>query len=167
MTDLKTVGDVSVTSTDPLYAKQKEDVSKMRASLLSCSGDSTTTKQALQNITTLRVYHQITRIIKYIEMCDKIEQKMYESIDCTLDTADSMKPQTWIMLLEMQERLQKIIIESHKVLQPYLNLTEFTVVDLNQSNTEISNSASILDAKTRDKLRVSAQAVLMQLDVEV
>ena len=105
MGDFKTVED-SVRIHDPLLRKQKEDVAKMRASLLSCSDDPTSSTTALKNITVLRVYHQISRIIRYLEMMDKIEDKLYESIDYQLDNLNTSNPVTWMQLLTLQERMQ-------------------------------------------------------------
>ena len=167
MTDLKTV-ESATDILDPLYAKQKEGVANMRASLLACSNDPTVAKQAINNITVLRIYHQIARIIKYTEMCDKIEQKIYESLDKTIENSNVNSPSTWMVLLDAQERLQKLLIDSHKMLQPYLELQDQSIIDLtNQMNEATSTPVSVgLDAQSRDKLRVSAQAVLLQLNVE-
>lgn len=168
MTDLKTVEAANTDILDPIYAKQKEGVANMRASLLACSNDPTVAKQAINNITVLRIYHQIARIIKYTEMCDKIEQKIYESLDKTIENSNVNSPSTWMVLLDAQERLQRLLIDSHKMLQPYLELQDQSIIDLtNQMNEATNNPVSVgLDAKSRDKLRVSAQAVLLQLNVE-
>lgn len=167
MADLKTVEVGNEDLLDPLYQKQKEGVAKMRASLLACSDDPTIAKQAITNITVLRIYHQIARIIKYTEMCDKIEQKIYESLDKTIENSNPNSASTWMILLDAQERLQKLLIESHKMLQPYLELQNQAISDLTQQIDESANSpVSVgLDAQSRDKLRVSAQAVLLQLNV--
>lgn len=167
MADLKTVEVGSKELLDPLYAKQKEGVANMRASLLACSNDPTIAKQAINNITVLRIYHQIARIIKYTEMCDKIEQKIYESLDKTIENSNINSPSTWMVLLDAQERLQKLLIESHKMLQPYLELQDQSILELTQQMDDAANApVSVgLDAQSRDKLRVSAQAVLLQLNV--
>lgn len=167
MADLETVEVGTMDILDPLYQKQKEGVAKMRASLLACSDDPTIAKQAINNITVLRIYHQIARIIKYTEMCDKIEQKIYESLDKTIENSNVNSPSTWMVLLDAQERLQKLLIDSHKMLQPYLELKDQAIIDLTNQIDESANSPiSVgLDAQSRDKLRVSAQAVLLQLNV--
>lgn len=167
MNDLKTVEvDQGANSLlDPLYAKQKEGVAKMRASLLAASNDPTIAKQAINNITILRIYHQIARIIKYTEMCDKIEQKIYDSLDKTMENMNESSSSTWMVLLEAQERLQKLLIDSHKMLQPYLELEEHSIVELTTS-IETSTSQPIstgLNAESRDRLRTNAQTVLLQL----
>ena len=164
----ETVGNAesAVKISDPLYSKQREDVAKMRTSLLACSEDPVTSTKALQNITVLRVYHQISRIIRYLEMMDKIEEKLYESLDYRLDHMDVENPTSWIMLLNVQERLQKNLIDSHKLLQPYLNVEEFSLQSLMPTvNSSVeSGVAAVLPKSSRDKLRQSAQQVLAALE---
>lgn len=163
MDNLETVGGSS-NILDPIYQKQKEGVSRMRASLLACTDNPAIARQAIDNITVLRIYHQISRIIKYTEMMDKIESKMYEAIDNQLDRANANSTGTWMMLLDLQERLQKTMIESHKLLQPYLDLKAYSIVDLTQTSDEETPTTVILNAESRDKLRNSAQAVLLELN---
>lgn len=163
MDDFKTV-EGTIISTDPLLAKQREDVAKMRASLLACSEGSTSAVAAIRQITVLRVYHQMTRIIKYLEMMDKIEEKLYESIDKQLDKLDSSSAMTWMTLLNVQERLQKNMLESHKLLQPYLESQNFNMEDIVLSSSEAADTKDlILNKDSREKLRVSAQQVLLAL----
>lgn len=162
MSNIKTV-DGFTSILDPLYQKQKEGVAKMRASLLACTEDPTMAKAAIQNISTLRVYHQIARIIRYLEMMDKLEDKLYSSIDATIDNANETSPSTWMMLLNIQERLQKTMIESHKLLQPYLDIQEFSIVELTAQSVDDNSRPMILNADSRDKIRSSAQAALEAL----
>jgi len=150
---------------DPLYRKQREDVAQMRASLLALSTDPNNpglVKQALNNITVLRLYHQIARIIRYLEMMDKIEAKLYESIDCSLDNMNPNSSATWLLLVQLQEKLQKNLIESHKLLQPYIELQDRTFLDIVPVESD-STHPQILDANSRERLRTSAQAVLVEL----
>ena len=164
----ETVGNADVRLSDALYSKQREDVARMRASLLACSDldDHIASTRALQNITVLRVYHQVSRIIKYLEMMDKIEEKLYESIDSRLDKIDVDNPTTWMTLLAIQEKLQNNMINSHKLLQPYLNLEEFSLQSLMPTSTSAveTGSAAVLPKSSRDKLRQSAQQVLAALE---
>ncbi len=164
----ETVSDGSVRPLDPLLSKQKEDVARMRASLLACSTDISNTSVALRNITVLRVFHQVSRIIRYLEMMDKIEDKLYESIDAALDKMDGDSPTAWMTLLNIQSRLQENMINSHKLLQPYLNIQEFSMMDMtiSSSQEEISPGNVILSKESRDRLRTSAQQVLEALDIE-
>lgn len=159
MAGVKTV-DGSIQSIDPLISKQKEDVAKMRASLLCCNDDPYAATQAMKNITVLRVYHQMSRIIRYLEMMDKIEEKLYRSIEASMDNMDEESPVTWMTLLNIQTKLQQNLIDSHKLLQPYLNVQEMSIEDLAPKVTQIGKEQSMLTRETRDKLRISAQQVL-------
>lgn len=163
MDNIKTV-DSSEVVYDPVYQRQKEGVAKMRTSLLACTDDSgVTIRSTIESITAMRIYHQMMRIIKYTEMMDKIEDKLYKTIDNTLDTAPN-DATTMIMLLGVQERLQKSMIESHKLLQPYLDVKEFSVVDLVPQEAAASASPQLnMKSEERNRLRSHAQQILLQL----
>lgn len=163
MDDIKTV-DSSEIVYDPVYQRQKEGVAKMRTSLLACTDENgITIRGTIESITAMRIYHQMMRIIKYTELMDKIEDKLYKSIDNLIDTAPN-DTQTLIQLLTIQERLQKSMIESHKLLQPYLDIKEFSVVDLvPQDTTSTSSSQLNMKSEDRDRLRSTAQQVLIEL----
>lgn len=164
--DIKTV-DGSASIMDPLYQRQKENIEKMRTSVLACTEDNgVSTRQAIQNITAMRVYHQLTRIVQYLELMDKLEKKLYESIEYNIDNSQPDSPETLIALLNIQERLQKSMIESHKLLQPYLDVREFTVVDLGTTDSDASQSQAILEPEKRDKLRSTAQSILLAIQEE-
>ena len=152
----------TVSSDIDLYVNQCKDVANMRASLLSFNkSDPNSARRALQNITVLRVYHQISRIIRYTELIDKIEDKMYESINMDLEAMDSMDPSTWRTLLALQTKLQAAMIESHKLLEPYLNLETMTSVEvMPPDDPNDSFTTMILDQQSREKIRTSAQEVL-------
>lgn len=149
---------------DPLVKKQKEDVAKMRASLLSCTNENgVSIIRAIQTVTTLRIYHQLTRIIKYTELMDKLEDALYNSIDEYIDNADFSDDTTMNKLLTIQGRLQRSMIESHKLLQPYMDIQEFSIVDLidsTASNEDMSITSKLMTSESRDKVRSSAQAVI-------
>lgn len=165
MDDLKTFEGVLP---DPLYEKQKEDVARMRSSLLSCSADPSLAKVAMQNVAVLRLYHQVARIIRYLDLMDKLEDKLYSSIEYTVDRMNPESQSTWMMLLNIQEKLQKNMIESQKLLAPVQDLIDaastelFSVVE---SSTPAIPGTLTLDASTREKLRLSAQTVIRQLNV--
>ena len=166
MDDLKTFEGVLP---DPLYQKQKEDVAKMRASLLSCNADPSLTKVALQNITVMRIYHQIARIIKYLSLMDKLEEKLYSSIEYTIDKMNPESQSTWMMLLNIQEKLQKNMIESHKLLQPFMELQDHSFAEFASNieeaqNPVIASNGVVMNANSREKLRLSAQEVIRQLN---
>lgn len=150
-----------IPSVDPLRVKQNEDVAKMRASLLMCSGDTDASRRAIQDITLSRVYHQLARIIRFTEMMDRIEDKLYEAMDIMLDTIDMETPTAWMVLINMQERLQKNMIDSHKLLAPYLNMEEFGIDEILTVDAEVVDPNALqLNRDSRDKLRTSAQQVL-------
>lgn len=146
---------------DPLYKRQQQDVASMRTSLLAFSnGDPGSARSAIQKITAMRFYHQLSRIIRYTDMMDKIEAKLYESIDASLDRMSADSPATWMTLLNIQERLQKCMIESQKLLQPYLDIESLSFVEIAQPESPTSFGAMLMEQESRDKLRSSAQAVL-------
>lgn len=154
---------------NPLAARQKEDVAKMRSSLLSCSEDTgISISAAMKNLTILRVYHQLTRIVKYTEMMDRIEAKLYAAIDYELDTCSMDQPETLVRLLALQERLQKSMIESQKLIEPYLNMELFNIVDLAPSavtdSTDNPITKQLMTSESRDKVRATAQNVLNMLN---
>lgn len=166
MNDFKTF-EGEIKSTDSLRNFQREGVSRMRTSLLSCSVENpSSTKQAINQITVLRIYHQITRIIKYLDLMDKLEEKLYDSIEHTIDNSDEANPATWMMLIKIQERMQQLMIDSHKLLQPYLDLDSLSITELMpaQSDTETTNTL-VMTAESRERLRNNAQAVLLSLNV--
>ena len=154
---------------DPLYAAQKEGVARMRTSLLSCmvTDNGSITSRAINNITALRIYHQIARIIKYLDLMDKIEDKLYESIERNIDNMNPDSIDTMEVLLDVQTKLQKSMIESHKLLQPYMDLQDMSIVDLvavSTADEESSNSEiSLLPPESRDRIRSSAQSLLSEL----
>lgn len=162
MNNLETVQDTSSVK-DTLISKQKEGVARMRTSLLAFDDNGQVSRKAIQNITNLRIYHQLTRIVRYTEMADKLENKLYECIDNSIDNIDDDSPATWLALLEVQSRLQKLMLDSHKLLQPYLDLQEFSISDLSSTQDE-TNSTLILNSASRDKLRLTAQNVLKALE---
>ena len=165
MEPIKTV-DGEIQETDPLLRKQKEDVSRMRASLLSLATYGDTAKIAMQNITVLRVSHQLGRIIRYTEMMDKIENKLYEAIDNTLQTVDTYDMSGLLTLIGIQERLQESMIKSHKLLEPYLDMSKLDVVTIDNVGVAPNSEITILSKESRNKLRVSAQQVLAALNNE-
>ena len=166
MADLKTVEDSDCNRIqDQRLTFQKEGVERMRTSLLSCTlENSNDAKAAIQQVTILRIYHQISRIIRYLDLMDKLEDKLYESIEYTIDKSPAGNPSTWFQLLRIQETLQKNMIESHKLLQPYMDLTDFTIPELVNSQRSADPETMLIPSESRDKLRTSAQAILVELE---
>lgn len=155
----------STSLSDPLRAKQREVTEKMRTSLISISdtNDMSVTRNALNNITAMRIYHQISRIIRYTEMMDRIEEKLYESIDYQLATLDVTDTTTMMLLMRMQANLQQSMIESQKLLQPYLDIADMipSVETFEEDKTELH----VLPKSSRDKIRIAAQSVLSDLEM--
>ena len=162
--NFETVEDISKSQTNILREKQKQDVAAMRTSLLASHMDPSLTTTSMKNIAVLRVYHQMNRIIQYTELMDKLEAKLYEALDYQIENADVTRPTTWMQLLHVQEQLQKNMIESQKLLQPFLDLTAYTADNAEVIDTQAENTIA-LDANSREKLRNTARAVLHQLNV--
>lgn len=149
--------------TDPLLSFQCEGVSRMRTALLSCSQDNVVSaRSAMQQVTVLRVYHQVSRIVRFLDLMDKLEAKLYDSIEATVDTADIYDNSTWISLLAIQKQLQQNLIESQKLLQPFLdsNIFDIPVEDISIEE----NSAKLISPESRENIRNAAQAVLVELN---
>lgn len=154
-----------VYESDQLYSKQKEGVSKMRTSLLACNPtNGSELLSAINNITAMRIYHQLSRIIRYTEMMDKLEKKMYESMDNMLDNTYE-DPVSMLALLKMQEQLQKSMIESHKLLQPYMNISEFEhLQDIGSVEArEVNPAVKLISSRERDNIRNAASSALLKL----
>lgn len=161
--DIKTFDDCDIIS-DEIYRRQKQDVAKMRTSLLACAEENgMSARSALQNITAMQVYHQLTRIVRYLEIMDKLEHKLYSSIEHTIDNSDDTSPATWVKLLSIQDQLQKNMIASHKILEPYLNIKDFLVVELNDSDKDTPTNDMLMSPESRDRLRSKAQEVMASL----
>ncbi len=149
---------------DPLTAKQKSHTDEMRSALLACNfGDITSTKSALQYVTLRRILHQVERIIKYTELMDRLEDKLYDTIDQNLAQMDEYDPNTMMLLLKVQSQLQTSMIESQKLLHPYLEM-DITVYAQPQAEvTQDSFMANIIPQASRNTIRNSAQALLTEL----
>ena len=95
---------------------------------------------------------------------DKIEAKLYESLDYTLQSMDAESPTSWLILMKMQNQLQDNMIESHKMLQPYLDMLNSAENFVDVYEQEQIPDNSILSQDSRDRLRIAAQSVLENLD---
>ena len=145
-----------------LYNSQARDVEAMRNSLLSFNrNDPMAARKAIQNVTILRIYHQLSRIVRFTEMMDKIEDRIYQSIDAKLENSEPDDDSLWFTLIPIQERLQKVMVESHKLLEPYLNMEQLATFEVEPAEDPTNAFASmILDQESREKVRTSAQEVL-------
>lgn len=156
-----------VISSDPIYKKEQDLVSQMRTHLLmSNDGDPKSVKSAIQNVLVLRLYHNVTRITRFLDEMDKIEDKLYASIDASMANMEDTNPATWMSLLQIQERLQKTMVESQKLLEPYFNSKiDLGILDIPKDEVEEDSFTSkILDQNSREKIRTSAQQLLKALD---
>lgn len=148
-------------STD-LMVEQANDVANMRNTLLSFDKrDPNSARKAIQNVTILRVYHQLERIVRFTSLMDKLEDKIYTSIESKLDSSDPDDPDLYFSLIPIQERLQRAMIESHKLLEPYLNVEQLATLEVPVAEDPSQAFASmILDQESREKVRTSAQELL-------
>lgn len=158
MYDAKTVGDSDMT----LFSEQMKDVANMRTSLLSFNkSDPQAAAKAIRNITLLRVYHQLERIVRYTEMMDTIEDRIYQSINSKLQESDPDDSSIWMQLIPIQEKLQKSMVESHKLLEPYLSADFLSALETPQvEDTTTSFTSMILDQEGREKVRTGIQQLL-------
>ena len=145
-----------------LYAEQTRDVQNMRNALLSFrKDDPNAARKAIQNVVLLRVYHQLERIVRYTDLIDRVEDHIYQSIEAKLSEADPDDPELFYTLIPIQERLQKTMIESHKLLEPYLNMEQLSTLEVPVAEDPSQAFASmILDQESREKVRTSAQELL-------
>ena len=146
-----------------LYAAQCNDVEQMRNCLLTFDRkDPAAIKKAIQNVTLLRVYHQLERIVRFTEMLDQIEDRIYQSIQAKLDNSDPDDESMWLTLIPIQERLQKTMVESHKLLEPYLSMEQLSALEIPQQQEDPTKSfaSMILDQQGREKVRTGVQSLL-------
>lgn len=149
---------------DPLNVIKKESVERMKTALLATNlGDPREASTALRQVAILRVYHQVTRIIQYLDLMDKLEEKLYESIELDLVTLDTMDDRNVTRLLSIQDHLQKSIIQSNKLLESYIDMNDYPVFLEVQSENLDNNTALALPASDRDRIRDAAGRVLEEL----
>ena len=163
---IDSVPETITTKVDVLYEQQKQDVANMRSALLDCNRtDANSVNSAMRNILIMRIYHQIARIIKFTEQMDKIEAKMYRELDAQLADDSWVGMDALIPLITIQERLQKVMVESQKLLDPYMDMQQFMVVDVEaQAEDDDSFGAKILSQSSRQNIRESAQQILTLLE---
>ena len=167
--ELKTVeesGQLDTTDTfvDPLLKEQRMQAEQMRSALLTCKkNDITSAKVALQNIAVLQVYHQVSRIIRYTELMDRLEDKLYDSIDMNLAEMDEADPNTMLVLLKVQSQLQESMVLSQKLLEPYMNINLEEIAPPRDITEETSFGAAIIPKESRNVIRNGAQALLTEL----
>ena len=149
----KTVGDLT-NSCDPIDSLKKESIERMKVALLSASlDDPLSAVSAIRQVTLLRVHHQVSRIIQYLDLMDRLESKLYQSIDLELINIDASNPDfnNITKLLAIQEKLQKSIVESNKLLAPYLDMEQYPAFTAIEASTPVS--ANILDVPANKRNR--------------
>lgn len=154
---------MSDTTTMPLYAQQLNDVQEMQNQLLTFDkSDPNAARKAIQNVTVLRVYHQLARIVRFTEMLDKLEDRYYQSIDAKLDEYTPDDPDAWFVLIPIAERLQKMMVDSHKLLEPYLSMEQLTALEVSVPDQDPTTSftSMILDQESREKVRTGIQQLM-------
>lgn len=124
---------------------------------------SKTATAALQQIAVMRIYHQVSRVIKYLDLMDKLEDKLYESIEASMDNMTAANPSTWAMLLRIQTQLQNNMVQSQKLLEPYMNMDTFNIPDFASDKEYIDADAKLIPQESREKIRNTAQAILTEL----
>jgi hypothetical protein len=166
---LKTVGDgepeenTNLSSSDPLLQEQLSLVAQMRSALISCNkSDAASAKRAMQNITVLRVYHQVGRIVKSTEVMDYLEDKLYDSIIANIGEMDSYDPATMLALLKVQSQLQETMIQSQQLLKPYFELDMESLLPTPEVE-ETSFGVALISQESRNNIRTGAQALLTEL----
>jgi hypothetical protein len=165
MTYSKTVG--SSQSSSDLDSLRHESIERMKLALLSASLDNpTSTASAIRQVTIMRVYHQVTRIVEYLDLMDTLETNLYRSIRLEMNDigSDESNLKTITKLLTIQEKLQKSIIESNKLLQPFVESDNMPMFNEIEANAEVlSDDEKLLPSEDRSKLRENANEILKEL----
>lgn len=162
-TVLTSVENTDFSDVDPLLKEQKNQIDQMRSILLSFDHhDMNSAKRAMQNITVLRIYHQVARMIKFTEMMDILEDKLYDSMIANIGQMDSYDPATLLMLSKVQSQLQETMVQSQQLLKPYLDLDISTIAPPPEVE-ETSFGVSIISKESRNNIRNGAQALLTEL----
>lgn len=148
---------------DPLLKEQKEQIALMRSTYVSFNkSDPNAAQRAVQNITVLRVYHQISRIIKATEVMDALEDKLYDSILSNIGEMDSFDPATMMTLLKVQEQLQENMIQSQQLIKPYLEMDILALAPQPEME-DTPFGVAIISQESRNNIRTGAQALLTEL----
>lgn len=164
MSDVNTFdsSDLGNLTTGSVYEQQKEGVSKMREALLASAEGKLVISAALQRVTALRIFHQLNRVIQYTEMMDKLEDKLYQAMDFAINKMDITNRHDLLILVGLQERIQKNMIDSFKLLQPYMENQDWQMLDdIEALGGPVSDLA--MSADGREHLRTTANSVLKQL----
>lgn len=155
----------------PLRKAMRESTERMQTALLAASMDNPgSVAAAMRQVTLLRAHHQVLRIVKFLQLMDEVEEKMYESIELDMATMDLTESSTWSTLLALQTKLQQNIIESNKLLAPYLEMDKYPLFqEIAEEGLVIEADAEVIDisADKRNQLRETATLVLEDLQSAV
>lgn len=155
---------------DPLYQKQRDDVQEMRSSLLQCnsSNDPNSIVKAMKNIAVMRIYHQLARVIRFLEEMDKLEAKMYDTLDQSIDSMEDGDTHEMMMLLNIQTQLINNMATSQKLLEPYMKMMDSAqdyVITVNSAENEAVDD-NVIPKVSRDKVRAATQSLLQDIQRE-
>lgn len=161
----KTFGQ-DLSSYDPLSNLKRESIDRMKMALLSSSlDDPLSVVSAVKGVTVMRVYHQVVRIVQYLDLMDRLEAKLYYAIDRELENDQQDEYLTISKLLKIQEQIQKSIIESNKLLAPYLEMEQYQTFNEIEEVTPVSDDILELDSTKRNLLRENAGQILSDLQL--
>ena len=161
----KTFGQ-DLSSYDPLSNLKRESIDRMKMALLSSSlDDPLSVVSAVKGVTVMRVYHQVVRIVQYLDLMDRLEAKLYYAIDRELENDQPDDYLTISKLLKIQEQIQKSIIESNKLLAPYLEMEQYQTFNEIEEVTPVSDDILELDNTKRNLLRENAGQILSDLQL--
>lgn len=154
---------------NPLASAMRESTSRMQTALLAANMESPNeVASALRQVTMLRAHHQVMRIVRFLELMDDIEEKMYESIELDMRTMELTESDTWAKLMTIQTNLQKNIIESNKLLQPFLDMDAYPVFqEVGEAELEIDAEVLDISADKRAQIRDTAGLLLDKIEDEM
>jgi hypothetical protein len=108
--------------------------------------------------------NQLNRIINLTNFLERLESKFIESVDEVLDTEqDAIRKIA--MISQAMETLSKCVEDANSVVFQVLKDDKFNNITINTTNiiTPDGNSATIIDADSRDEVRNLAASLLEQL----
>lgn len=108
--------------------------------------------------------NQLNRIISLTNFLERLESKFIESVDEVLDTEqDAIRKIA--MISQAMETLSKCVDDANSVVFQVLKDDKFNNITINTTNiiTPDGNSATIIDADSRDEVRNLAASLLEQL----
>lgn len=108
--------------------------------------------------------NQLNRIISLTNFLERLESKFIESVDEVLDTEqDAIRKIA--MISQAMETLSKCVEDANSVVFQVLKDDKFNNITINTTNiiTPDGNSATIIDADSRDEVRNLAASLLEQL----